>query len=335
MDALHSTDDENINQEEFDKKTMIRCAKRDKEHPFLIVSRALIFDNSLSLKDRMVLIAILSNSDYWQVNIRQLALRLDVGISTIESSIRNLKAKGYCRYVKEQNEKGQFICGWYEFTEEPKFLGENKESGDGLKKKIQNPKIPAPVNPRTNDDKESIPNNDLNKIIKKTSEADASCSADAERCFSLFIAHLKKLKPDMDKSSSERRWKKQFDKMIKKYSLERILKLIEWLPTSSFWSINVLSPEKMMMQFDRLELQAKQDKEQKLGPHAGAKFYAQNIMKTYIQRSEHAELHISDVAITFVILNGQKAPIVIPFSAHGFTDQVENNLRKYGFKKKT
>lgn len=102
---------------------------------------------------------------------------------------------------------------------------------------------------------------DNNKEIKK-SPTSSSPSADAEVLSLLLFEIIKKTKPNFREPNIEK-WSREIDKMIRvdKISPQRIQTIIEWLPTNDFWKVNILSPEKLRLQFDKLELIFAQDAE--------------------------------------------------------------------------
>lgn len=71
---------------------------------------------------------------------------------------------------------------------------------------------------------------------------------------------IQKTKPDIKKPNIQS-WAKEIDLMLRvdKRSVENVNKIIEWLPSSDFWSKNILSAEKLRLQFDKLELEMRRE----------------------------------------------------------------------------
>lgn len=69
---------------------------------------------------------------------------------------------------------------------------------------------------------------------------------------------IKKTKPDIKKPNIQS-WAKDIDLMLRidKRNIEIVEKIIDWLPSSEFWSKNILSADKFRLQFDKLELEMK------------------------------------------------------------------------------
>lgn len=107
-------------------QTVIRRAKHDKEHPFVMVSRAMIRDKSISFKAKGLLTYLLSLSDNWQVHPRQIASEMEIGVEQIYSGIKELIEAGYCRRIQEKDNTGRFSVQIYEFSEEKIFQSEEK-----------------------------------------------------------------------------------------------------------------------------------------------------------------------------------------------------------------
>jgi hypothetical protein len=76
----------------------------------------------------------------------------------------------------------------------------------------------------------------------------------------LLFEAIKKTKPDLKQPNLER-WEAEMDRMLRidKRNLETVKRLIEWLPSCSFWSLNILSAEKFREQFDKIELKMNQN----------------------------------------------------------------------------
>lgn len=111
----------------------------------------------------------------------------------------------------------------------------------------------------------TIPIKPLNtsSLKKKKQETSESAEADpvrrqaAELSSSLFQS-IKKIKPDALLKTDM--WETHLERMLRidKRDFDIAKKIITWLPTSSFWSKNILSAEKFRTQFDKLELAMKE-----------------------------------------------------------------------------
>jgi DNA-binding Lrp family transcriptional regulator len=94
-------------------------------------------------------------------------------------------------------------------------------------------------------------------IYKKES---SSPSPLAQELASHLLRSIKKSKPDL-KDPNLKSWTLEIDRMLRidKRSPESIKRILDWLPTSSFWSTNILSASKLREKFDQLELKMRQD----------------------------------------------------------------------------
>ena len=81
-------------------------------------------------------------------------------------------------------------------------------------------------------------------------------SADAAGLADLLLEKVKETKPDI-RPPNLNKWAKEIEGMIKKDNRdpEKIKIVLKWLPKSNFWAKNILSAEKLRLQFDRLELE--------------------------------------------------------------------------------
>lgn len=114
------------------------------------------------------------------------------------------------------------------------------------KPKKKTPSYEQPPNPESNDSLDSKESHDKDSI-----------SPEISKIVGLLKRSLKLLKHDYRiRPSDETRWGKEVEKMIRidKRNPEIIKKILEWLPTDSFWQGVILSGIKLRKQFDVLEL---------------------------------------------------------------------------------
>jgi len=62
-------------------ETVIERAIHDKEHPYLMVAKSLFRDKELSIKDRGILVFLLSFPDTWKFHHKWLAKAIGIGIN--------------------------------------------------------------------------------------------------------------------------------------------------------------------------------------------------------------------------------------------------------------
>lgn len=92
--------------------------KHDKEHPYVMISKAMLKDKSISPQSKGVLCYLLSLPDNWKTNPCQVADALGIGEDRIYTALNELIKEGYCVRTRTRNEKGQWNPYKYEFFEE-------------------------------------------------------------------------------------------------------------------------------------------------------------------------------------------------------------------------
>ncbi len=75
---------------------------------YVNVSKEILTDKRLSLRDRGMLVTVLSLSDNWDFNIRGFAKILPDGVDCIRSSVNELMRRGYLTGGQERSEGGRF-----------------------------------------------------------------------------------------------------------------------------------------------------------------------------------------------------------------------------------
>lgn len=103
--------------------------------------------------------------------------------------------------------------------------------------------------------------------IKTTARAPLPLDSDAVQLAARLRDAILSHKPDAREAALAKRmvklqnWALPIDCMIRldKRTVPKIAAVIDWLPTSTFWRRNVLSPSKLREQFDRLELQMQEE----------------------------------------------------------------------------
>jgi len=94
--------------------TIIRAPRRDR---FVIIEQQAIEDERLSWAARGLLGYLLSRPDDWKVLVNDLRKRGDLGRDGIYKLLRELRALGYARYVRERDRQGRIRGGFYMIRE--------------------------------------------------------------------------------------------------------------------------------------------------------------------------------------------------------------------------
>ena len=101
-------------------------------------------------------------------------------------------------------------------------------------------------------DKSVLYNKEPNERTKEKKEESASPipTAIAAELSTKFFSAIKKTK-DNFREPNFKKWELEIDKMLRvdKISPERIHAVIDWLPSDDFWKVNILSAEKLRLQF--------------------------------------------------------------------------------------
>lgn len=128
---------------------------------YVNVSKNIVEDKSLSLKDRGLLVTLLSFPDNWHFTISGLATIIPDGKHAINASLKTLIKAGYVTKKQDRNKNGEFGGIILEVHETPrKPMTENPTTDNQLP---ENPETeePVPENPeQLNNNRES--NNKVN-----------------------------------------------------------------------------------------------------------------------------------------------------------------------------
>lgn len=96
---------------------------------FTAINNAILRDSSLSDGAVRLLVYMLSMSNDWNFNIRQMAKFFGVSVSTISNRINELKQAGYIRTEKITDGKGRFTsCVWFVYENPCSNLSEHGEN---------------------------------------------------------------------------------------------------------------------------------------------------------------------------------------------------------------
>jgi len=108
------------------------------------------------------------------------------------------------------------------------------------------------------------------KKRKEKKKKQYSPNSEEFRLSIFLLEEIQKRKPDFKKPNLQK-WAIHIDRMIRldDRTPERIKEIIEWCQQDDFWQNNILSTEKLRIQFDKLELQMEKDpdyEESRLSP---------------------------------------------------------------------
>jgi hypothetical protein len=130
------------------RKSIIR-APHDREHPYIVFTKAIVADQGLSLAERGFLVSILSLPDDWSFSIRGLAKMMHLGKNTAQRYLEVLRKAGYCvRGPRERDSRGRLGRNVYTIYEHPSLIGAPcPQNGDMEREGSKSPKSPCPHSP--------------------------------------------------------------------------------------------------------------------------------------------------------------------------------------------
>ena len=200
-----------------DQSTFQR-AKHDKEHPFVMVSKEMIRDISVSPTAKFVLIFLLSYPDNWKIYHCNLQKSLNIGEHALNSAMDELIKAGYATRTRKKV-NGRFMPYDYQFSELKLFVpdreipaGEHENPGVGKKPPhdgLSQTGFTGPENP-------DILNTDIQR--EQTAGVPASAavfSGSPEKEIYLCLR-------DLDMPACDKRW------ITDHYPQGRVIKSVEW-----------------------------------------------------------------------------------------------------------
>jgi predicted transcriptional regulator len=92
---------------------------KNKENPYVMVSKAWINDKNISAKAKGILLYLLSKPDDWKIYESDIVNNMADGKASIKSGIQELIKAGYIKREENRNKKGQFAGYIYYVYESP------------------------------------------------------------------------------------------------------------------------------------------------------------------------------------------------------------------------
>jgi len=176
-----------------------------------------------------------------------------------------------------------------------------------------------------------IPNN---KPDDKPKEEESSPSSGLS---AFFFDELKKINPQ-HKEPDLKKWAKDLDRMIRldKRNPEEVKEIIVWALNDPFWRKNMLSPEALRKQYDRLwiakhekpkaeEVVAKQAT-QRVDMHKFNLAWFKELFER-CRRNNNAIVQLVQFNENCVYLKQDRATCTLGYTEHGFQEQINNFFR--------
>ncbi len=134
---------ENTNQVNQEPKITIQRGKHNKENPYVMISKKMLRDPELSLKDKGMLCYLLSLPDDWVTHASQIALAVDIGREQVQKIFKKLIQLGYMTRTFQRGFGARFESISYQVYEE------KLENPQQIKEKIPETGFPRTVFPCT------------------------------------------------------------------------------------------------------------------------------------------------------------------------------------------
>ena len=288
--------------------SVIRIKKTEN---FVVLHKRALEDPRLSFKAKGLWAYCLSRPNDWTFHVTHLATVSKEGTDAIYSAIKELIECGYARKIQEVK-GGKFQKVDYEIFETCQ-----------IQEILPLRDFPYTEDPQT----ENPPLLSIDPIPsieeENKSRPSASPPSQAQEITLLLLGAIKKTKPDL-KEPNLKVWQRELEKLLRidKRLLSTIKEVLEWLPTSTFWSNVVLSADKFRAQFDKLELAMRQK------PHQTSSEDIQ-LLKKLSERKDLIDRGIIIVGPDYVEFP-QIRDAYFRVGEPGFKEKVLNSLRKCG-----
>lgn len=322
------------------KKSYFVRAKHDKENPYVMVSKSMFRDKSISLKAKGLLGYLLCLPDSWKVNPKQVAEYLDLGRDQIYSGVKELISAGYCRIVQEKEENGRFSQANYEFSENPIFKKclPCTENPDAVSQVPENPYLKNT----------ELKNTDVKKKENKKEKPPAPkgeepAIADSFSFFSskdgdfsqYVIDQLKNHNPKyIPKAKAP--IAKELEALSKENTFEEMRAVFDWAINNEFWQPHFYKDKNVGKYFASkfAQLYSAMNASNKSKPIGKVENPNKQIAKFYDQNytSRHYNIEVKDDRVLIIANRGYDVT-TINYSENGFQQQLSNEIRKKEFDK--
>lgn len=264
----------------------IQRGKHDKENPYVLISRKMLRDPSISPKAKGVLCFLLSLPDNWKAHPKHVAMSLGVSKDQIYTVLKELIAKGYATRTESKGERGRFSVVLYEFYEEkleiPQIIKEKttvsgfpdtdspdtekpplryKEHKNKLPKEIITPPIPP-----QNLDLLKPPNEQAAKAAEmeikpppKPKREKSDFTPRVREVANLMINSLLRIKPDYIPPKNLTAMLTEVDFILRLDNRDpiKLMDVFNWALSDAFWADKMFKPNPakyLREKFDQLEM---------------------------------------------------------------------------------
>lgn len=308
------------------QKTSIRCAYKSK---FTVISNNLAQNNNLSLKARGLMCYFLSLPDDWVIYVDQLSKVLKEKRHSILSALKELKKEGYIHHTKLG-----YKDGWQYFTfgdpitedEFKLFLRTNRFSNSSKNEQFGKQQL-------QNTHPKEILNTHKNKEIVPSKEVAPSVSELAQHLFLKYNLFRKSLNLEAcSETIITKNWTSELAILLKTYSKERLIELINFTFEDDFWKKVIESPAGLRKNIKKLETQQAQTKKvsystednQKYG-----KFLERKSKDKDWSGTGKCQINALDKYLEIVFLGCQKQPLSLRYDTQDFKTKLDECLKRY------
>lgn len=247
--------------------------KHNRENPYVMINRQSLWDKNLSLEAVGLFARLLSRPDDWDIRASELAKSCECDVRKIYRLINELISNGYCVRVQSKGENAKFKSVEY-------YVFESKKDEDEIQKMFPQCTFTQSVSSNsgkaytTNTSSISTKEIDITNIDScprsetESETTDPIPSKEKKKdSFSLEDMRIAKLlwesivarnpnhkPPKLEKWAGDIRLAVERDNR----TYAELEEMIAWISRKSqFWSKNILSADKLRIQFDRIKLEMK------------------------------------------------------------------------------
>lgn len=243
----------------------IQRGRHNSENPYVMISKSMLQDMKIDPQTKGVLCYLLSLPDNWKTHPRHLAKTLGIGHTAIYNILKKLIRAGYATKSTVKNDRGRFGEVVYYFFEYRISLEDTQEISTSIKEISTVSGNPDTDNPYTvkrtlKEERREDPSDLLHKeeIQKEDTYVrpppPPQAGEQAAACARDFLSSIRSWKPNF-REPNMKRWSKDVARLLKEVGPERFARVIAWLSKEDWWRTRVMCPEKLHLQFDKLEAQ--------------------------------------------------------------------------------
>ncbi|WP_334328419.1 helix-turn-helix domain-containing protein [Companilactobacillus sp. HBUAS59699] len=225
---------------------------------FTIIGNTGLKDKRLSLKAKGLLAYMLSLPDDWTFYETELMEHSKDGRDSVRKGLQELEKSGYLVRFQKREGKGKFGPKDWKVYDEPDISTispqtENPSTDNPLS---GNPLSDNPTLLSTNEPSTDKQNTNSNSPKSKTYDE----TDDNYQLASYFVDKIRENNPEF-KEPNMQKWSNSIRLMHERDNRDysKIKKMIEWSQSDDFWSVVVLSPDKLRKQYDQMAMQANRE----------------------------------------------------------------------------